>query len=147
MAIWDGCCCSGWVEGGREREGVEWVGGLDCWFFRGGGRKREGLCGALSPRRLFVYRVALVEMQTFCIVVVGGPVRGWLWVVLGWWSGCLWRRLCGCKMPRNGTAVHAHVYKHKHTHTHKAESEQEREEHAKTDTYTKQDKGGVVGLV
>jgi len=104
----------GWVNVGG------WVGG----FFRGvdgGATERERSSVApFPPFRLFVYRVALVEMQTFCIVVVGGPLWGWLWVVPGWLGG-LWRRLCGCKMPRNGTAVHAHVYKHStdtHTHTH-----------------------------
>lgn len=43
------------------------------------------------------------------------------------------RRLCGCKMPRNCTAVHAHVHKRE-----LGWAVRESEEHAKTDTYTKQ---------
>jgi len=70
--------------------------------------------------------------------------------------GCGWclgggRVVCGggsvaVKCPET-VQLCMHMYINTNTHTHKAESEQEREEHAKTDTYTKQDKGGVVGLV
>lgn len=81
-----------------------------------------------EPFALFVYRVALVEMQTFCIVVVGGPLGGGSGGggVAGGRDGWMERGWLGCGGGDGSVAVKCpetvqlcmHMYINPHTQTH-----------------------------